>query len=1247
MSNSLYPDNRATSFLSGGGDMGERMRALDWSETPLGAIETWPQSLRSALSICLNSNFPIAIYWGPQLTLLYNDAWSPIPGNKHPWSLGRPAREVFPEIWQAIEPQFQKAFSGIPGGSKDALLPMERHGYVEECYFDFTFTPIYGEQGKVEGVFNAVIETTDTILNERQLQTIQELSNLEVISRSVDEILVSAAQALEKNNKDFPFGIIYKTVDEGRGAQPFSFFGVGKEQRVFPVRIDLVNPDDDTGNFFKAFTTQKIVVSENNNRRINLPTGGWDKEATHFVHIPIVTQHHPWPLAVISAALNPFRRFDDSYRQFAQLIADQITTEINNVLVYEEEKRKAEALAEIDRAKTTFFTNISHEFRTPLTLMLGSLEELLHRPTDWKGEDLRKLEVTHRNSLRLLQLVNNLLDFSRIEAGRVQAQFRSTDLAALTADLTATFRSVIEQAGLSLEVHIDKLQHPVYVDRDMWEKIVLNLLSNAFKYTLKGSIQVSLTAQGETIVLEVRDTGIGIPEEDLPKMFQRFHRVQHAVGRTFEGTGIGLSLISELVKMHGGTIGVESKVAEGTLFTVIIPAGRDHIPEAQLVHDTEGFSDTLSDAFVEEAAALLERQDLQQEEAKKEYTVLIVDDNADLRTHIGNLLRQHYTVRMAKDGKEALSLVQQEQPHLVISDIMMPVMDGIQLLRELKRNPETEAIPVILLSARAGEEARIEGFETGADDYLTKPFSSKELQARVRSQLSLKAARLQAARQLRYAATLTENIVDAVIGTSTVEEGYRITSWNKAAETIYGWKAEEVLGRPAFEILATEYNVGENNSSSQTALNERSYWRGDVRQKRKDGSTIWINASVGNVLDEKGKVIGMVGVNRDITQQKEAEQKIRESEQRFRTLAETLPQLVWITDEKGKQEYVSARWMEYSGLEHLSETTWNEMVHPEDRARISRTWKTSLETETYYKAEVRLRNRDGAYRWHFVHAEPIRDGEGKVIKWIGAFTDIHDRKTLTEQLEHKVAERTTELQRSNEDLQQFAHVASHDLKEPVRKVMTFSNRLKIEFVKELPEKANLYLSKIESSAIRMYAMIDGVLLYSSLNALEETRELIDLNELVSNILVDLEVVITEKSAVIQANELPSMEGSSILLYQLLYNLLNNALKFSRPGVPPLITLQAESTGKEEWQQLNLPLNKEYLKLVLRDNGIGFPQSEAERIFKTFSRLNSKDKYEGTGLGLSLCRKIVERHGGAIYAEGEEGKGAVFTIILPR
>jgi len=409
------------------------------------------------------------------------------------------------------------------------------------------------------------------------------------------------------------------------------------------------------------------------------------------------------------------------------------------------------------------------------------------------------------------------------------------------------------------------------------------------------------------------------------------------------------------------------------------------------------------------------------------------------------------------------------------------------------------------------------------------------------------------------------------------------------------------------------------------------------RLRNKSGEYRWAVDRGQPKFSLEGEFEGMIGTVTDVHEQKLAEDRLKENEQKFRKLAETLPQLVWMTDAEGNAEYASSRWIEYSGIEPVSASAWEQMVHESDLANISNEWSTSLVTGKLYKTEVRLRNKNGDYRWHFVQGEPIRDEHGKIMNWIGAFTDIHDQKTITEKLELLVNERTRELQRSNEDLQQFAHVASHDLKEPVRKIKLYAGRLQDEDSNSISPAGNTYLSKMQSAADRMYTMIDGVLMYSTLNAVSQKIEEVDLDRIISDIENDLELLIQQKRAELRRDDLPVVEGAAVLLYQLFYNLVNNSLKFSKDGVPPLITIQSSTSKKD---------GEDFIEIILQDNGIGFDPSYKDRIFTTFARLHAKDKYDGTGLGLSLCKKIAERHAGSIQAEGKLNEGARFIIQLP-
>jgi signal transduction histidine kinase len=417
-------------------------------------------------------------------------------------------------------------------------------------------------------------------------------------------------------------------------------------------------------------------------------------------------------------------------------------------------------MSELDVAKTAFFSNISHEFRTPLTLMLGPLEdELSERLKPLPSDRRARIEIAQRNGLRLLRLVNNLLDFSRIEAGRTHAHYDPINLSALTADLASHFHTATERAGLTLTVECPPLPELMYVDRDMWEKIVLNLLSNAFKHTFEGGISVRLTWTGDGAQLIVEDTGVGIAAKDLARLFERFHRVEGARSRTHEGSGIGLSLVRELVQLHGGEIHVESEPGQGSRFMVSLKAGSAHLPADKVGRSLEGrgpvpsICDVSAPAIAQEAlywlpessdatapassASSAASHTVQIEQSGPRARILWAEDNADMRRYVMNLLNRHYEVLAVPDGQAALEAALAAPPDLVLSDAMMPRLDGFGLLRALRAEARTRRLPVIMLSARAGEESALESLDAGADDYLAKPFSAKELLARVRSSLTL------------------------------------------------------------------------------------------------------------------------------------------------------------------------------------------------------------------------------------------------------------------------------------------------------------------------------------------------------------------------------------------------------------------------------------------------------------------------------------------------------------------------------
>ncbi len=755
-------------LFAGGGEMGELMRSIDWSQTPLGPKEQWPQSLRTSVSICLASQFPILIWWGSELVMLYNDAYRPILGTtKHPQAMGQCGRECWPEIWDVIGPMLAGVLNkGEATWSDDQLLLLNRNGYIEECYFTFSYSPIRDESGGIGGVFTAVTETTGRLLGERRISTLRELAAESTEAHCAQEVGQLAIRTLAKNSNDLPFTLLYLLNEQGTQARLVGCTGLADDTQgnpVSPLTVALAGEDVCASSWplKEVVVSGKAVSIEQIPEKYAALLPSFDGETPHSVLIlPIVRPGQESLYGFLIAGISPRRALDNDYRSFLDLVAGQIAANIASARAYQEERARAEALAELDRAKTTFFSNVSHEFRTPLTLLLGPVADILTDET-LAAEQRERLEMVQRNGLRLLKLVNSLLDFARIEAGRVEAIYEPVDLAAFTAELASNFRSAIERAGLQLVVNCPPLSVPVYVDREMWEKIVLNLLSNAFKFTLEGEIVVALHASEQTVELEVRDTGVGIPQEELPRIFERFHRVHNTRARTFEGTGIGLALVQELVRLHGGTINVSSVPEQGTTFTVSLPLGAAHLPARRIAVQRRTLSSTALGAapYVEEAlrwlpdtpeemavsSARTEQSTLQtltsapsakfaQQPAVR---VLVVDDNTDMLEYITRLLSPYYTVEAVTDGRAALQAIEQRPPDLIISDVMMPELDGFQLLQAVRSQPATSLLPVILLSARAGEEATIEGLQAGANDYLVKPFSARELLTRVAARLEI------------------------------------------------------------------------------------------------------------------------------------------------------------------------------------------------------------------------------------------------------------------------------------------------------------------------------------------------------------------------------------------------------------------------------------------------------------------------------------------------------------------------------
>ena len=1231
--------------LAGGGEMGALMRSLDWSRTAVGAVEAWPQSLRTALSILLETGFPMYIAWGAELTQFYNDGYRPILGStKHPAAMGASTRVTFAEIWDIIGPMFQGVMEGRATTVVDFLLPLDRHGFVEECYFVFSYSPIRQESGDVGGVLVTVTETTERVLGARRLRTLQDLASRTQKAATAEAACESAAFVLSENPADLPFALLYLLDAEGKHATLAGATGLAPGALARPAGIDLQAADP-------LWPVAEVVETRETRVIEDLPAPAHLAPVRQVVVIPIAQSGEGRPTGVLVAAVSPRLRLDEGYRSFLELAAGQVATAIGNARALAEARARAEALAEIDRAKTAFFSNVSHELRTPLTLILGPAEDAVSQSAALAPADAERWELVRRNAQRLLKLVNTLLDFSRIEAGRLEAAYEPTDLAALTRDLASVFRSAVESAGLRLELDVDDLPEPVFVDHDQWEKIVLNLISNALKFTFDGEIVIALhagtgAATGHA-VLTVRDTGIGVAAEQLPLLFDRFHRVPGARSRTHEGTGIGLSLVQELVRMQGGTVSAESTPEQGTTFTVTLPFGFAHLPADRLVPARTAAPALRAAApFVQEALrwAPLEGEEPAHAAGTR---ILVADDNADMRGYIGRLLGERYSVETVADGAAALERAREALPDLILSDVMMPGLDGLALLAALRADERTRGIPVIFLSARAGEESRIAGLAAGADDYLAKPFSARELLARIAAHLESSRQRLEAERgQARLFSQFMQAPVPVCVLTGP-ELVYDLANplydrmvgrTGLVGKPIRAAFPELAADAPIFQVLTRVYTTGEPFTAEEYPV-PLDLGTGEV-------ADVYFQFTAQPMRDGEGRVVSVMAVAVDVTAQVTARREVEAARQLLETVVNQIPAGVLLAEApSGRTLLANRRVSEILGHDPLATRTVGDFaaytaVHPDGRPYAADEYALirALAGEAILDEEILYNHPDGVRRVLSASAAPVFDAEGRIVAAVNAFSDITDRKRVEDQnrqLLVREREARAEAEVANRSKDEFLAMLGHELRNPLAPIVTALQLMRLRGDESLLKERTM----IERQVHHLIRLVDDLLDVSRITRgkIELKRERVELAEIVAKAIEMASPLIEQRQHTLKV-DVPrrglAVEADAVRLSQVVANLLNNAAKYTEPH--GLLTVAAEREG-------------ERVVLRVRDTGIGLSPEILPRVFDLFVQEHQAlDRAQGgLGLGLAIVRVLVELHGGTVEAASAgHGRGSEFVVRLP-
>lgn len=810
------------------GEMRELFHRTDWAATPFGPVESWPPNLSSLVDVCLSSRFPMLICWGPDLLMLYNDGYRSLLGaSKHPQAWGRSVRDVWPEVWDVIGPMLAGVVNGGPATwVEDELLVVDRNGYLEEAYFTWSYGAVHDDTGAVAGILNVATETSAKVLAERRADVSTRLLVTLADAEDPEDVRRRSLEVLRSDNHDH-------LESDLRWAAPSD---------PVPAAVD-------------------------------------DEGRTVHV-VPVVEPGLVEPTAHLLMTENPRQPWDPMLQLYAEVCASHVAMALSGIRHLDEERRRTEVLTELDSAKSDFFANVSHELRTPLTLIAGPVQDAL-ADSGLDPDQRQRFELIRRNTDRLSGLVDRILDLTRVEAGAVEPHWVEADVEELVAGIAANFRPAIEHSGLEFDVVCDELDQDAYVDVDMFERILLNLLANALKFTARGRISLRLSGSDVGYAVTVTDTGIGIAAEDLDLVFDRFRQLERGdERRSREGAGIGLSLARQLVELLGGRITVRSEQGQGSTFTVSLPWGQPAPHEAV----RPSIRPRPAESFIHEASAWVVRDHVTASMATTSEsaaptshaekadglrpTLLVVEDNQDMRDYIARHCVVDYDVVTVRDGVEALDHVRARRPAIVLADVMMPRMDGLALVREIRTDPSLRDLPVVLLSARAGVEASTIGLLEGADDYVVKPFQPQELRARLAANLVRARSRSRDAAWLRaILAAIQEPFV-------VIDRTGLVVQVNGVFTRTFGWSLADGPLTPPYPWWIPESDSPAEHAQHQRRMEALRSGRPveDDRYRilRRGGGEAWVHvrsASVPGTAEYDGFIIVVL---RDETRERES-----------------------------------------------------------------------------------------------------------------------------------------------------------------------------------------------------------------------------------------------------------------------------------------------------------------------------------------------------------------------------------------
>jgi len=1309
-------------FFRGGGEMGERMRSTDWSQTPLGNPEIWPQSLKTIVSVVLNNPFGMYIAWGKEYIQIYNDGYRSILGMpEHPNALGNSMRDAFSENWHIIESNFDDVMAGRPLGFPDLTLPLDRIGNFENCYYDFSYSPIHLENGEVGGVLVTVLETTakkntQNELNEseKRFKTMADnIPNLSWMARPDGSVYWY-------NNKWFEYtGTTFETM-QGWGWQ-----SVYKEDELTGIleewneslrlgtAFEMIYPIKGKDGLYRQFLTRALPVKNEQglittwfgtNTDITAQKEAEDelsnsKNKLEFVieaaklgtfdynfisgSLSVNSRLKKWfgvpahEEINLKAALNAVAENDklkvlNAFRKIVKHQCDQnhdIAIKVINPISKKEITLNAKFKAFFTQEKQAFSFNGTLEDITIQSVAQRKLElsesklrlMILQAPIAiaiLRGEDY-EVETANKYALELWgKTEEEILNVSIFKA---IPELISQGMKSIMDDvITSTNRLAISE--LPIEIIRDGKLKTVYVnfsyeplfdevgkasgimvigldvtkqvlahqEIQKKERSIRSLVESApFPIGVYTGKEMRITFANQSIISSwgTDKDVIGklyseiFPEFENQNVYQKLEKV-FTTGIDFHANNQRVDVVRDgalqtsyfnysftpLRDLNGVIYGVMHTAAEVTE----IHESKEKIEESE-----KRFRVAVHQAPV--AIAIFRGKDNVVEVANKSYLELIGKEEVDF---------------LGQPLFESLPEIE-ESIGTIIADIYKTkkAFYGYEFPVPLARYGKKESCFFNFVYHPLKEGKIVTGIMVVATEVTENVYAKKALEE-------------------------NEQRLNIVINAS----GLAIWELDISSDEVQiSDRGIEILGLPNQKYINHAQLISKIHPDDLVLRKlafERALKTGILHYEIRtivDDGIHWIEAKGKVFFDEAGKALRILGTLREVTEVKNNQIQLLEREQKFRLLADSMPQFVWTANPEGQLNYFNQSVFDFSGYspEELHRKGWSDIVHVEDRKENISKWMKSILTEKDFLMEHRFRKSDGSYRWQLSRAIPQRDQDGKITMWVGTSTDIQDQKMFTNELEKQVSQRTRQLHKKNEvlekmnkELQSFTYISSHDLQEPLRKIQIFASQINDFESKNLSDSGKDKFRRMQNAANRMQTLIQDLLAYSRTTDQERTFEMATISQIVEEVKEDLEEEALNKKPIITVVNDCDIIVIPFQFTQLIFNLISNSLKFSKENTVPEILIECNVAMGADFNQEKLIKNKKYCHLKIQDNGIGFEQEYSEKIFEVFQRLHGKEEYQGTGVGLAIVKKIVDNHNGFITARGVLNEGAVFDVYLP-